>query len=177
MTASILVAYATRYGSTHEVAEAVASAIRGHGLTADVKPVGDVACLDGYGAVVLGAPIYIGHLYGDFRAFLLRHRETLEKLPVAVFALGPLHDDPAEIAGSREALARELARLRWLKPVATQVFVGTYDPAHLGFLHRIMAAVPGTPLHDLPATDERDPAVTEAWADRLAITLEVAMED
>ena len=36
MTAPVLVAYATRYGSTEEVAERVADTLRHHGLQVDV---------------------------------------------------------------------------------------------------------------------------------------------
>jgi menaquinone-dependent protoporphyrinogen oxidase len=38
MSASVLVGYATRYGSTREVAEAIAAALREHGLEVDFQP-------------------------------------------------------------------------------------------------------------------------------------------
>jgi len=50
----VLVAYATRFGSTRDVAEAVASSLRAARLEADVAPVKEVRGLEGYGAVVLG---------------------------------------------------------------------------------------------------------------------------
>ena len=42
MSASVLVAYATRYGSTQEVAEAVAETLRGCGLAAECQPINKV---------------------------------------------------------------------------------------------------------------------------------------
>ncbi len=65
MSASILVAYATRYGSTEEVAEAVAATLRERGLAVDIQPLQQVPTLEGYRAVVLGAPLYMFHWHKD----------------------------------------------------------------------------------------------------------------
>ena len=45
MSASILVAYATRYGSTQEVAEAVASPLHEAGLEVDNQPMRKVGTI------------------------------------------------------------------------------------------------------------------------------------
>ena len=42
MPASVLVAYATRYGSTQEVAEAVAATLRTRGLEVHLRPAREV---------------------------------------------------------------------------------------------------------------------------------------
>ena len=65
MTSAILVGYATRYGSTREVAEAVAEELRGCGLAVDLKPVREVQTLESYRAVVLGAPLLMFHLHKE----------------------------------------------------------------------------------------------------------------
>ena len=59
MSDKILVTYATRYGSTQEVAEKVAATLRESGLAVDVQPAKQVRTLDGYRAVVVGAPLYM----------------------------------------------------------------------------------------------------------------------
>ena len=56
MSASVLVGYATRYGSTQEVAEEIAATLRERGLKVDIGPMRDVRTLDEYRAIVLGAP-------------------------------------------------------------------------------------------------------------------------
>ena len=89
MSDKVLVVYATRYGSTQEVAERVAETLRENGLQVDVKPARQVRALEGYRAVVLGAPLYIGRWLKDAHRFLARHQEGLAQRPVAVFALGP----------------------------------------------------------------------------------------
>src|SRR5439155_16364683 len=54
MSASVLVGYATRYGSTQEVAEAVAATLRERGLEVDIQPMREVRTLERYRAIVLG---------------------------------------------------------------------------------------------------------------------------
>ncbi len=55
MSAAILVGYATRYGSTQEVAEAIAGTLHENGLAVDLKPMKEVKSLEGYEGVVIGA--------------------------------------------------------------------------------------------------------------------------
>ncbi len=176
MPSQVLVAYATRYGSTREVAEAIARSLREHQLEVDVKTAQEVRSLEGYQAVVLGAPLYIGKLLKEAHDFLAKHQEALAKLPVAVFALGPVGSGEKgigeqELIQGRTELAPELARAPWLKPISVEVFGGKYDPAKLRFLDRIAAALPGTPLHGRLASDVRDWAAIKAWAGDLAARL------
>jgi len=159
MSSSVLVAYATRYGSTQEVAEAVAATLRESGVEADTLPVREVRTLAEYGPVVLGAPLFMFRWHKDAIRFLSRHREALRQRPVAVFALGPTHDphDEKEWQGSRAQLDRELAKFPWLKPVALQMFGGKYDPTKLGFPIKSLAG-------SAPASDIRDWTAIRAWA-------------
>jgi len=125
MAASILIAYATRYGSTQEVAEAVGARLREQGLTVEVRRAREVQSLDRFQAVVVGAPLYIGSLLREARKFLNRHRASLARMPVALFVLGPVHGGK-ELEDARTQLTGVLAKLPWLKPAATEVFVGKY---------------------------------------------------
>ncbi len=172
-SASILVTYATRYGSTQEVAETVAATLRECGLGVEIQPMRKVRTLEGYRTVVLGAPIYIGSLHKDAQRFLSQHREALAERPpegirVAIFALGPTHKDEKEWQGSRAQLDKELAKFPWLSPVALEMFGGKYDPAKLRFPDNLIAALPASPSHDMPASDVRDFAVIRVWASNLA---------
>jgi menaquinone-dependent protoporphyrinogen oxidase len=131
MSNTILVAYATRYGSTEAVAEGIVRILREHGTEADFRPIQGVSTLANYRAVVLGAPLYIGQLPKEVTHFLTEHQGELSERPVALFALGPLHEDPKEMQGSVVQLDKELAKLPWLQPIAVKVFVGAYDPDRL----------------------------------------------
>ena len=77
-TKSILLAYASRYGSTQEVAETIAAALREAGLEVELQPMRDVRRLEPYDAVVLGAAIYNAKWHPDAHQFLSQCRTSTE---------------------------------------------------------------------------------------------------
>ena len=166
MSSLILAGYATRYGSTQKVAEAVAESLRECGLDVDIQPLRKVSTLEGYSAVVLGAPLFMFRWHKDALRFLSRHRKALVERPVAVFALGPTHEpyDEKEWQDSRAQLDKELAKFPWFKPAALEMFGGKYDPAYLRFPINMLAGKE-------PASDLRDWTVIRAWAEGLNLIL------
>jgi menaquinone-dependent protoporphyrinogen oxidase len=169
MSVSVLVGYATRYGSTQEVAEAVAATLHECGLEVDIQSMRKVRTLAGYSAVVLGAPLYMFRWHKDARRFLSRHREALTQRPVAIFALGPITTgDEKEWQGSREQLDKELAGFPWFTPVALEIFGGKFDPAKLRFPYNLFT-------RQVPASDLRDWTAIRAWASSLTAKLQPAL--
>ena len=167
MATSIMVAYATRHGSTQEVAETIAATLREGGLALVCQPLKQVRTLEGYAAVVIGAPLYMFRWHGDAKRFLSRHRQDLLTRPVAVFALGPFHEDAKEFQDARGQLDKELANFPWFKPVAIEIFGGKFDPMALRFPYNLIPA-----LKQMPASDIRDWAAIRAWASGLAVKLQ-----
>ena len=156
MTERVLLAYASRHGTTGEVAEAIGDTLRGLGVDVDVRQAHDVHGLEGYDAVVLGAPFYMNRWHKQARSFLRRQRKTLAALPVAVFALGPLSTDEQEFAQVRGLLDAVLADVEDVEPLAVEVFGGALDPVRLHF-----------PFNHMDAADVRDWAAIQAFAERL----------
>lgn len=153
----VLVAHASRHGSTREVAEAVAATLRSRGFAVDVMPAAEVVLLRPYAGVVLGGALYTGRLHKDARRFLARHREALAGRPLAVFALGPRTLEPADVAASRAQLDRALRAIPELAPVSVAIFGGVVKPEELHF-----------PLNRMPAGDARDWTAIAGWAAELA---------
>ncbi len=155
MDGPVLVAYASNHGSTREVGEAICKPLEEAGLRAHLRPAMDVRDLDGYAAVVLGGPLYMGHWHRHAHAFLRRNHRSLAGLPLAVFALGPLHDDPKEWAEARVQLDAAIAK-HGVEPRAVEMFGGRVDPAQLHF-----------PFSKMPAGDARDWDAIAAWGEAL----------
>ena len=164
MEITVLVTYASMHGSTQEVAEVVAAKLRERELTVDLQPARNVQTLNGYRAVVLGAPVYMFHWHKDARRFLARfQRELTSGLPIAIFAGGPIEDSNEQWRDRRSDLDKELAKFPWLTPVSVQLIGGKFDPARLRFPYNLIPA-----MRNMPACDLRDWAAIRAWASNLA---------
>ena len=163
MPSLILVAYATKKGSTEEVAGEVAASLSAQGFATDLRAAKDVSALEGYAGVVLGSAIYAGRLHADARSFLHRHHARLAELPIAVFAMGPRTLGEAEVAESRTQLERALAKEPLVHPFSTAIFGGAFDPGQHHF-----------PFNRMPAADARDWNGIRAWAAEVAAEFRLA---
>ena len=99
-----LVAYASKHGSTEEVARAIARSIRDAGHEVEVRRANEVRDVTGYDGVVLGGSLYTARWHSDALKFIRRNRTALMNLPFAVFALGPLTRDEQAASSSRRQL-------------------------------------------------------------------------
>jgi len=132
-------AYASRYGSTIDVARAIAGVLSQKGFNVDVEPARQVGNLGLYGAVVLGTPIRMEKPLKDAMDFARRHHGALAQMPVAVFSTGLyMREDTLE---NREKTRRFLAPLLELiaDPVSTAFFGGKLEHEKLNFLLRFAA--------------------------------------
>jgi menaquinone-dependent protoporphyrinogen IX oxidase len=80
----VLLVYATRHGSTKEVAEAVAEEFRTAGAEVELREASAAPAPDGFDAVVVGAPMIMGW-HKDAEKYVKRHREALARVPAAFF--------------------------------------------------------------------------------------------
>ncbi|MGB9029489.1 MAG: flavodoxin domain-containing protein [Acidobacteriaceae bacterium] len=162
MSTTVLVTWATLYGSTEEVAHAIADDLLKQHFAVTAMPMSEVGILDRYQAVVMGFPLYMFRIHKHARSFLESHREELIRRPVALFALGPFHAEEKEFVEARKQLEKELAKYPWFSPVAQQVIGGRFDPQKLRFPYRFLPV-----LRNLPASDARDWDAIHAWAGNL----------
>lgn len=174
MSEKVLVTFATKYGSTTGVAEIIAATLREKGYQVDLVQARDVRSLDGYQAVVLGSPLYIGSVLSDAAKFMDRNKETLAKIPSGFFVLGPLENTPEEIDGVRIQLDTVLKKYDWYKPATAEVFVGAYDSSKLRFPDSLINLFPANPLKGRPATDNRNWDAIRTWADTLPFVLHLS---
>jgi menaquinone-dependent protoporphyrinogen oxidase len=79
-----LLVYATKHGSTREVADAVAAELRGAFGDVDVREAASAPPPAGYDAVVVGGPMIMGW-HKDAARYLKRYRGQLSSVPFALF--------------------------------------------------------------------------------------------
>jgi menaquinone-dependent protoporphyrinogen oxidase len=129
----VLVVYATKNGSTRQVAEAIAATLREDGAEVELGPAREVRDSPArHDLVVLGGALYSGRWHRHAHRFLKRHRRDIAAgVPVAVFGMGPRTRDEDAWRHSRAQLDRALAKRSWLDPVAVTVFGGV-DPPRRG---------------------------------------------
>jgi menaquinone-dependent protoporphyrinogen oxidase len=161
----VLVAYASRHGSTAEIAERIGQVLSQAGLevtVASASEAGDVADRDG---VIIGSGVYMGHWLEPARDFIHDQAASLKACPVWLFSSGPLGDpdhllpegDPVDVAELLEASGTTRHR----------IFAGRLDKRLLGFGERAMVAAVRAPEGDF-----RDWPAIEAFAAEIAGRLE-----
>lgn len=163
-----LLTYATRYGSTREVAEAIARALREAGEEVDVRPAGEVTELEGYHVVIVGSPLYLGGWLPDATGFLRAHREHLARMPVAIFSVcGSLTEDTSEQRAYAMGLLQRVRRkVPEISPVEVGLFGGVVQRRRLRLGDRIFVWASHT-----PDGDWRDWGAIRSWAERVRTRL------
>lgn len=133
MAPKILVAYATRAGSTAEVADAIGKKLAAGGAMVDVKPIKKVQSIDGYQSVVLGSAIRAGNLLPEMTDFVRTHKDELHKVPAAYFIVCFILRENTE--ENRKTANAYLDPLRAeVTPVDVGLFTGKMDYSKLSFL-------------------------------------------
>jgi len=89
----VLVAYASKHGSTAEIACRIAETLSRSGLSVDCREVSQVGATQAYEAVVLGSAVYLGRWRAEARHFLRVHRKALAEQSLWVFSSGPVGPD------------------------------------------------------------------------------------
>jgi menaquinone-dependent protoporphyrinogen oxidase len=162
MAADVLIVYASKRGSTEQTARRIGELLRKQGLTTKIEPAGEVLDLSGFRSVVVGGSIYMGRWHHDARRFLGRHRRDLERIPFAVFALGPGKNTPHDFDESKKQLDHALAQFPDIEPRTEAVFGGVVEPERLHF-----------PFSRMERRDLRDWKEIRSWAQSLPIELDL----
>lgn len=81
----VLVAYASEYGSTYEVAKYMGNILCQKGNQVDVRWIQDINTIDGYDSIIIGSPIQYDTWMPDAIEFITKYQNTLSKLEVSYF--------------------------------------------------------------------------------------------
>ena len=164
MVEKVLLAYASRSGSTAEIAEKITEVLRGKGISVDLMPVDQAKELDEYGAVILGSAVYYGRWRKEAVKFLKEQEESLKARKVWFFSSGPTGEgDPVDLLSgwTFPPLQQEIADR--IQPRGTAVFHGRMDESNLNFIERWLLQ-----RMDAAMGDFRDWDQITGWAEGIA---------
>lgn len=163
----VLVAYASQYGSTGGIADAIAQALNEGGATADVHRITETLDATGYDAAIIGAPVISSEWMPDAADFVARNRNALSSIPTATFltcmelALNP----NVEESQAKMVAVLEKAVASHIQPVEYGLFAGAVDYSKMApamqMLYRLFS-------EDDTEGDFRDFSAVRAWADMIA---------
>jgi menaquinone-dependent protoporphyrinogen oxidase len=126
VTDKILVAYASRAGSTAGVAEAIGKTLADRGLQVEVRPMTEVTDLTPYRAVVAGSAIQGRKWLPEAMQFMRTHQAALARKPFAAFLV--CMTMTMKKPEYREGVKAWLDPVRALvKPVSEGFFAGALD--------------------------------------------------
>ncbi|HEY3438817.1 MAG TPA: flavodoxin domain-containing protein [Actinotalea sp.] len=133
----VLVAVASRHGSTREIAEAIAEVLHDSKFEVDVEDPDDVDDLEEYGAVIIGSSVYVGRWAASARAMVDRLAHGLTSRPVWLFSSGPVGNPPFP-AGDPEEVPALVARLG---ARGHRTFAGRLDRGGLALAERAVVSL------------------------------------
>lgn len=170
----VLIAYASKYGSTKGIAERIAATLNRSVELATAMPAAEADHVRDYDAYVIGSAAYMYHWMKEASEFVRANALTFANKPVWLFTSGPLGTDVVDAQGRdvREAATPpEIAEFTELvRPRGHRVFFGAYDPSKLSFTHRLAVALPGIKKLMIPG-DYRNWNEIDAWAKEIAHAL------
>lgn len=161
-----LVAYATKHGSTAEIAEMIGVGLRDGGRDVDVLPAGEVVDISPYEKVVVGSAVYMGRWQRDALDFLRRHEAMLKRVPTWLFSSGPTGGTPdadakvAALGGGSLVASPPKDAVGWVRRIGAR--------AHMTIPGRIGEGMGGFFERWMPRGDWRDLAAVRRWGQALA---------
>jgi menaquinone-dependent protoporphyrinogen oxidase len=161
MEKRVLVTYASKYGSTGGVADAIGKELCSRDVAADVLLIKNVRNISSYQAVVIGSAIYMGKWMSEAADFIKENRDVLRQVPVAYFLVcmtlsQPTEKKRAEVMSYTDPILKAVPEI---KPVGIGTFAGALDYNNLSWIYKKILKSKETPEGDF-----RDWNAIRAWA-------------
>jgi len=157
----VLVTYASKYGATGGVADAIGKELCGKGMAADVVLVKNAGNISSYQGVVIGSAIYMGKWLSEALDFVKKNQDILRQLPVAYFLVcmtlaRPSEKNMTEVLSYMDPVLKSVPEI---KPVGIGTFAGALDYNNLSWLNKKILKSKGSPEGDF-----RDWNAIRTWA-------------
>ena len=165
---SVLIAYASEYGSTSEVAEMIGKTISKSGVRVDIKYIKHITNIKEYDQIIIGSPIQYDSWMDDAKNFLNTYEQELLKVRVSYFftclTLSQKSDKSKKQA---QNYANNLEQLNpRIKPENIGQFAGVLDYSKFSFSFSIVARAMFSIL-GVKEGDYRNWDVIRQWSNKL----------
>jgi menaquinone-dependent protoporphyrinogen oxidase len=161
MEKRVLVTYASQYGSTGGVADAIGKELCSKEVATDVVLIKNASNVSSYQGVVIGSAIYRGKWLPEAVDFVENNRDILRQVPVAYFLVcmtlsHPTEENRTEVLSYMDPIIKTVPEIR---PVGIGTFAGAMDYNNLSWLNKKILKSKGTPEGDF-----RDWNAIRTWA-------------
>ena len=162
-TRRVLVGYASRFGSTRDIAMRIAERVRADGHDVDVHSVGDISNIAPYDAVVFGSGVYDGSWTAEATNLIRQHATVLSHKPVWLFSVGSFGDRHPIVGALIRKEPKEINEFEQaLHPRDYRVFAGVIDLDHWPAWGRLLFKALGG-----HAGDNRQWSQIDSWAEEI----------
>jgi menaquinone-dependent protoporphyrinogen oxidase len=138
MNNHILVSYATRAGSTAEIAAAIGENLRLRGFCVEVEPMKEKPSINGFRAVVLGSAVRMGKWLPEAVDYIKANQAELKTIPTALFTVHMLNTGTDDTSNANRRGYLNAVRPLLNKPTEGY-FKGKVDYSCLSFIDRRIA--------------------------------------
>ncbi len=161
---TVLVAYASKHGSTQGIAERINEKLQKMGKQTELRSIETVSDPGIYEAFVIGSAIYYGSWMKEATEWVHRNQSILANRPVWLFSSGPLGTEVKDT----EPQPKEIVDFqKTIKPRDHQIFFGSLDHNKLSFTERMV--LKAVRAHE---GDYRNWEAIDDWAESIAHALE-----
>lgn len=156
-----LIAYASKCGSTGEIAVAIAEELQKNNISVEVLPVEDVKSLEPYDNLILGTALRFEKPLSEMMNFISKFSQNIPSKKIACFSAGVYMRDPSpeNRAKTKQMLEPMMAALP--EPVSVAMFGGKVDYKKIAPFWRFLVSLDSSGL--MREGDGRDWEIIRSW--------------
>ncbi|KAF1078253.1 flavodoxin domain-containing protein [Methanogenium sp. MK-MG] len=158
----VLIAYATKYGTTKKIAEEIQEVLAENAIESDLINVMETGTIDSYDAVILGSPVYMGKMLVEARDFCQKYRPYLTGKWLAIFVDGVSCCPPGD-RDTSPLIAAIDEMYEYVRPTMKKGFAGAFSHTDL-----LEADAQIADMVHPPVGDFRDHEDIRIWAREVA---------